>query len=76
MNSNVIYLSAELEARKNKRTFTRKQELTVELRNHHREGRRLIKSIELHKAIYNRRVKKLREVFKSIQLQEEELLKL
>ena len=70
MNSNVIYLSAALEARKNKRTFTRKQELTVELRNHYREGRWLIKSI------YSRRVKKLREVFKTIELQEEELLKL
>ena len=76
MTSNVIHLSTVLEARKDKITLTRKQQITVELRSHHREGRRLIKSIELHKAIYNRRVKKLREVFKSIQLQEEELLKL
>ena len=76
MTSNVIHLSTVLEARKDKITLTRKQQITVELRSHHREGRRLIKSIEFHKAIYNRRVKKLREVFKSIQLQEEELLKL
>ena len=76
MNSNVIYLSAALEARKNKRELTRKQELTVELRNHYREGRWLIKSIESQKSIYSRRVKKLREVFKTIELQEEELLKL
>ena len=76
MNSNVIHLSTVLEARKDLITLTRKQQITVELRNHHREGRRLIQSIELHKAIYNRRVQKLKEVFKSIQLREEELLKL
>ena len=76
MTSNVIHLSTVLEARKDKITLTRKQQITVELRSYHREGRRLIQSIELHKAIYNRRVKKLREVFKSIQRQEEELLKI
>ena len=57
MPSNVINLSAELEAREDSRALTPKQILTIELRNDYNEKARLRRAIEFHKVAYKHRVK-------------------
>ena len=75
MSSNVINLSAELEAREHRRTLTPKQELTIELRNDYNKKARLRRAIEFHKIAYKHRVKDYVEIAKRIELQEEKLLR-
>ena len=55
MPSNVINLSAELEAREDSRALTPKQELTIELRNDYNEKARLRRAIEFHKVAHKHR---------------------
>ncbi len=74
MPSNVINLSAELEAREDSRALTPKQELTIELRNDYNKKARLRRAIEFHKVAHKHRVKDYLEVAKRIELQEEKLM--
>ena len=74
MPSNVINLSAELEAREDSRALTPKQELTIELKNDYNEKARLRRAIEFHKIAYKHRVKDYVEIAERIELQEEKLL--
>jgi len=74
MPSNVINLSAELEAREDSRALTRKQELTIECRNDYNKKARLRRAIEFHKVAHKHRVKDYVEVAKRIELQEEKLM--
>ena len=74
MPSNVINLSAELEAREDSRALTPKQELTIELRNDYNEKARLRRAIEFHKAAHKHRLRDYVEIAKRIELQEEKLL--
>jgi len=74
MPSNVINLSAELEAREDERALTPKQELTIELRNDYNKKARLRRAIEFHKVAHKHRVKDYVEVAKRIELQEEKLM--
>jgi hypothetical protein len=74
MPSNVIILSAELEAREDERALTPKQELTIELRNDYNEKARLRRAIEFHKVAHKHRVKDYIKISKRIELQEEKLL--
>ena len=75
MPSNVIILSAELEAREDERALTPKQELMIELRNDYNEKARLRRAIEFHKVAYKHRVKEYKELAERIELQEEKLLR-
>ena len=75
MPSNVINLSAELEAREDSRALTPKQELTIELRNDYNKKARLRRAIEFHKIAYKYRVKEYKELAGRIELQEEKLLR-
>ena len=75
MPSNVINLSAELEAREDSRALTPKQELTIELRNDYNEKARLRRAIEFHKVACKHRVKDYIKITKRIELQEEKLLR-
>ena len=75
MPSNVIHLSAELEAREHCRKLTPKQELTIELRNDYNKKARLRRAIEFHKVAHKHRVKDYVEIAKCIELQEEKLLR-
>ena len=74
MPSNVINLSAELEAREDSRKLTPKQILAIELRNDYKEKARLRRAVEFHKIAHKHRVKDYVEVAKRIELQEEKLL--
>ena len=73
MPSNVINLSAELEAREHRRTLTPKQELTIELRNDYNKKAGLRRAIEFHKIAYKHRVRDYLKIAKRIELQEEKL---
>ena len=75
MPSNVIILSAELEAREDSRALTPKQELTIELRNDYNKKARLRRAVEFHKVAYKHRVKEYKELAERIELQEEKLLR-
>ena len=75
MPSNVINLSAELEAREDSRALTPKQELTIELRNDYNKKARLRRAIEFHKVAYKHRVKDYVEIAERIELKEEKLLR-
>jgi hypothetical protein len=75
MPSNVINLSAELAAREDNRALTRKQEITIELRNHYTEKARLRRAIEFHRFAFKHRVKEYIKVTERIELQEENLLR-
>ena len=75
MPSNVINLSAELEAREDSRALTPKQELTIELRNDYNKKARLRRAIEFHKIAYKHRVKEYKELAERIEFQEEKLLR-
>ena len=74
MTSNVINLSAELEAREHRRKLTPKQELTIELRNDYNKKARLRRAIEFHKVAHKHRVKDYIKIAKRIELQEEKLM--
>ena len=74
MLSNVINLSAELEAREDSRKLTPKQILTIELRNDYNEKARLRRAVEFHKVAYKHRVKDYIKIAERIELQEEKLL--
>ena len=75
MLSNVINLSAELEAREDSRKLTPKQILTIELRNDYNEKARLRRAVEFHKVAHKHRVKDYIKIAKRIELQEEKLLR-
>jgi hypothetical protein len=75
MPSNVINLSAELEAREHCRKLTPRQEMTIELRNDYNKKARLRRAIEFHKVAHKHRVKDYVEIAKRIELQEEKLLR-
>jgi len=75
MPSNVINLSAELEAREDSRALTPKQILTIELRNDYNEKARLRRAVEFHKVAYKHRVKDYIKIAERIELQEEKLLR-
>ena len=75
MPSNVIILSAELEAREDTRALTPKQILTIELRNDYNKKAGLRRAIEFHKVAYKHRVKDYIKIAKRIELQEEKLLR-
>jgi len=74
MPSNVINLSAELEARGHRRKLTPKQILTIELRNDYNEKARLRRAVEFHKVAYKHRVKDYIKIAERIELQEEKLM--
>ena len=75
MQSNIINLNSELEAREDHRALTPKQELTIELRNDYNEKARLRRAIEFHKVAHKHRVKDYIEIAKRIELQDEKLLR-
>jgi len=75
MSSNVINLSAELEAREHRRTLTPKQELTIELRNDYNKKARLRRAIEFHKIAYKHSVRDYIKIAERIELQEKKLLR-
>ena len=74
MPSNVINLNIELASRQDHRALTRKQELTIELRNDYNQKVRLRRAVEFHKVAYKHRVKEYLEVTERIEHQEEKLL--
>ena len=74
MPSNVINLSAELEAREHRRKLTPKQEMTIRLRCDYDKKARLRRAVEFHKVAYKHRVKEYKEIAERIEFQEEKLL--
>ena len=74
MQSNIIHLNVELEAREDHRVLTPKQELTIELRNDYNKKARLRRAIEFHKIAHKHRVKDYIKIAERIELQEEKLL--
>jgi len=74
MQSNIINLNLELEAREDTRALTPKQEMTIELRNDYNKKAGLRRAIEFHKVAYKHRVKEYVEIAERIELQEEKLL--
>jgi hypothetical protein len=74
MPSNVINLSAELEAREDERALTPKQEITVELRNHYNEQTRLMKALRFHKVAHKARMREYIKLTERIELQEKRLM--
>jgi len=74
MQSNIIHLNVELEAREDHRVLTPKQELTIELRNDYNKKARLRRAIEFHNIAHKHRVKDYIKIAERIELQEEKLL--
>lgn len=74
MSSNVINLSAELEAREHRRKLTPKQEITIRLRDYYSKQSRLIKAIRFQKVAQKRRIREYIEITERIDLEEERLL--
>jgi len=74
MQSNIIHLNVELEAREDHRALTPKQELTIELRNDYNKKARLRRAIEFHNIAHKHRVKDYIKIAERIELQEEKLL--
>ena len=74
MQSNIINLNLELEAREDHRARTPKQEMTIRLRSDYNKKARLRRAIEFHKVAYKHRVKEYVEIADRIELQEEKLL--
>lgn len=74
MPSNVINLSAELEAREDSRALTPKQEITIRLRGCYATQSRLIKALSFHKLAYKKRSQEFIEVTERIKIHEEKLL--
>ena len=75
MQSNIINLNLELEAREDHRALTPKQEMTIQLRNDYNKKARLRRANEFHKVAHKHRVKDYVEIAKRIELQEEKLLR-
>jgi hypothetical protein len=75
MQSNIINLNLELEAREDSRALTPKQEMTIELRNDYNKKAGLRRAIEFHKIAYKHRVKEYKDIAERIELQEEKLLR-
>ncbi len=74
MPSNVINLSAELEAREDTRALTPKQEITIRLRGCYATQSRLIKAHSFPKLAYKKRSQEFIEVTERIKIHEEKLL--
>ena len=74
MQSNIINLNLELEAREDHRALTPKQTLTIELRDYCNEQPRLIKALSFHKLAYKKRSQEFIEVTERIKIHEEKLL--
>ena len=75
MQSNIINLNLELEAREHRCKLTPKQEMTIELRNDYNKKAGLRRAIEFHKVAYKHRVKEYKEIAERIELHEEKLLR-
>ena len=71
----VINLNLELEAREDHRTLTPKQKITVELRNHYSQQKKLRRACRFHQVVYKKRVREYIEITECIELQEEKLLR-
>ena len=76
MPSNVINLSAELEAREDSRALTPKQETTIRLRGCYATQSRLIKALSFHKLAYKKRSQEFIEITERIKILEEKTIKL
>jgi hypothetical protein len=74
MQSNIINLNLELEAREDHRVLTPKQEMTIRLRGCYATQSRLIKALSFHKLAYKRRSQEFIEVTERIKIHEEKLL--
>ena len=74
MPSNVTHLNAELEAREDTRALTKKQELTIKLRNHYIDQAKHKRAITYHQVAYNQRLKEYKELADNIEFLEERLL--
>lgn len=74
MQSNIINLNLELEAREDHRALTPKQEISIKLRNHYIEQPRLKRAAEFHRLSYKQRVRDLVKLTELIEIQEEMLL--
>lgn len=74
MQSNIINLNLELEAREDHRALTPKQEISIKLRNHYIERLRLKRAAEFHRLSYKQRVRDLVKLTELIEIQEERLL--
>ena len=74
MQSNIINLNLQLEAREDHRALTPKQEMTIELRNDYNKKAGLRRAIEFHKVAYKHRVKEYVEIAERIELHEEKLM--
>ena len=74
MQSNIINLNLELEAREDHRALTPKQEISIKLRNHYIEQLRLKRAAEFHRLSYRQRVRDLVKLTELIEIQEERLL--
>ena len=74
MPSNVINLSAELEAREDSRALTPKQEMTIRLRDYYSKQSRLIKALSFHKLAYKKRSQEFIEITERIKIHEEKLM--
>jgi hypothetical protein len=74
MQSNIINLNLELEAREDHRVLTPKQEMTIRLRGCYATQSRLIKALSFHKLAYKRRSQEFIEVTERIKIHEEKLM--
>ena len=73
MQTNIINLNVELEAREDHRALTPKQILSIELRGYYNEQSRLIKALSFHKLAYKKRSQEFIEVTERIKIHEERL---
>ena len=74
MQSNIINLNLELEAREDHRALTPKQEITIKLRNHYIEQAKQKRALTYHQVAYNQRLKEYKELADNIEFLEEKLL--
>ena len=74
MQSNIINLNLELEAREDHRALTPKQILTIELRGCYATQSRLIKALSFHKLAYKKRSQEFIEITERIKIHEEKLM--
>ena len=74
MQSKIINLNLELEAREDHRALTPKQEISIKLRNHYIEQLSLKRAAEFHRLSYKKRVRDLVKLTELIEIQEERLL--
>ena len=74
MQSNIIHLNVELEAREDHRVLTPNQILTIELRGCYNEQSRLIKALSFHKLAHKKRSQEFVEITERIKIHEEKLM--